>query len=132
MNELRVVLPLPPSANNAYPSFWRKGRYRRIVSEKGTAFKDEVSILVQVARAKVKWTYETNARFSLSINLYFGDNRRRDISNCVKLLEDAISETLGFDDSAIDELHVKRMSVKSKVPQAEIIIHCVEVDCLVD
>lgn len=58
--------------------------------------------------------------------LRFSNQRRRDISNCVKVLEDAISETLGFDDSAIDQLYVQRVSTADKNAGADVILRVID------
>lgn len=119
---LQFTVPIPPSLNDAYPSYWKRGKMRRCSTDAVKHFKDEVSLIVQIEKAKQRWAYGEDARFSLAILLRFSNAHRRDISNCVKVLEDAISETLGFDDSAIDQLYVQRISTADKKPGADVIL----------
>jgi crossover junction endodeoxyribonuclease RusA len=112
---LTLTVPVPPSLNHAYATF--KGR--RLLSREGRAFKDGVKtqvLLALRARPKGAW-YLKGERVALTLALHFKDNRRRDISNTVKLLEDSLSEALGFDDCAVDVLHVERKENDTKNPR---------------
>lgn len=101
-DELTLTIPVPPSVNHAYATV--KGR--RVLSIQGRQFKNDVGR--RALFGKGKWYYPKGARLSLSLALHFKDGRRRDISNTVKLCEDAFSECFGFDDCCVDVLHVER------------------------
>jgi crossover junction endodeoxyribonuclease RusA len=107
---LTLTIPVPPSLNNAYATF--KGR--RLLSREGRAFKEGVSTaVVLVQRRRIvsdlgTWKYAKGDRLSLTMFVHFRDNRRRDLDNLPKLVSDSLASALGFDDSAVDVLHVER------------------------
>lgn len=118
---LTLTIPVPPSLNNAYATF----RGRRLLSREGKAFKEMVKTqtLLELRKRFTKGSgswYLKGDRLSLTVALHFANNRRRDISNCTKLLEDALSEYLGFDDSAVDVLHVERKENDKANPRCEV------------
>ncbi len=98
----RLILsaPLPPSLNNAYTT-GRDGK--RHLSAQAREYKQEVRwiMLAEGARAKCP-----EPPFSFYVHLRLPDKRRRDASNAVKILEDAIFGQLGHDDSLVLDLHV--------------------------
>ena len=61
---------------------------------------------------------EDNEKLSLELKFFYpwktdkGKIRRIDVSNRVKILEDAVSEVLKFDDSRVYEIHVEKCSGK--------------------
>ncbi|SMB84661.1 RusA family crossover junction endodeoxyribonuclease [Deinococcus hopiensis] len=93
------------SLNNAY--FNRRGGGRTLTPE-GRAFKAHVKHLVLQERPALP------ARGRLALTLQFhghwetkaGEPRRRDLSNAVKLLEDALFDALGMDDCRVRALSV--------------------------
>lgn len=106
---IRIVLPgIPPSTNNAYFS---KGA-RRILTTKGRAYllETKTTILRQYPQAlsffKKNKPYLVYFRFDLPQIYNAGyptktDSRYKalDVSNRVKLLEDALKDVAGIDDS---------------------------------
>lgn len=86
-------LPLPPSLNNAYVD--RDGRRR--MSSEGRTYKARVALLVRQAAAAEGFTVPARAPLRLTFRFWFARNNR-DGSNTPKLLEDALSEALGFND----------------------------------
>jgi len=118
---LKLTIPVPPSLNNAYATF--KGR--RLLSREGRAFKEGVKtqVLFEQRRrisAEGRWGCTRGDRLSLVMEVYFRDARRRDLSNLVKLAEDALAESLGFDDSAVVVLHVERKENDKSNPRCEV------------
>ncbi len=113
---LTFDVPVPPTTNHAYATV----NGRRVLSAAGRVFKQEVRLLARLAANAQEWIPE--APWSLTLRLYFPTARRRDLSNTVKLLEDAISEALGFDDSQIDRLVVERAGVDKARPRAEVVL----------
>ena len=92
-----AILPWPVSVNALY-----RARGRRVyVSARGKAFKQACGIIF----AGTKLVYETE-RVWLDIAVHPPDNRRRDISNLIKIVEDALPWFR--DDSQVDEIKIKR------------------------
>jgi len=98
---------MPPTTNLAYINVRGRGR---VLSSEARAFKDAASWAAYKARKGSDWKYVKGTRLSLSLELHFARGGKRDLSNRVKLLEDALAEALGFDDSAIDRLEIVRAS----------------------
>ena len=92
-----AILPWPVSVNALY-----RARGRRVyVSARGKAFKQACGIIF----AGTKMVYETE-RVWLDIEVHPPDNRRRDISNLIKIVEVALPWFR--DDSQVDEIKIKR------------------------
>ena len=92
-----AILPWPVSVNALY-----RARGRRVyVSARGKAFKKACGIIF----AGTKMVYETE-RVWLEIEVHPPDNRRRDISNLIKIVEDALPWFR--DDSQVDFIKIKR------------------------
>ena len=92
-----AILPWPVSVNSLY-----RARGKRIyVSARGKAFKKACGTIF----AGTKMVYETE-RVWLDIEVYPPDNRRRDISNLIKIVEDALPWFR--DDSQVDKIKIIR------------------------
>ena len=92
-----AILPWPVSVNALY-----RARGKRVyVSARGKAFKKACGVIF----AGSKMVYETE-RVWLDIEVYPPDNRRRDISNLIKIVEDALPWFR--DDSQVDKIKIKR------------------------
>lgn len=103
MQELFLELPLPPTIN----SYYGQSGFRRYMTEKGKKFKAEVAH--QVSLFPIRYG---DSRLSVTIYLHFRDERRADISNRIKALEDALVQAGLFnDDSQIDEEHIYRKEI---------------------
>lgn len=100
---------LPPSANHAYFNLPRGGR---VLSKEGKGYKTSVSSFVTQHHQKDIRDVKKNWPYGLAIKLTFKDlynetwpgkaaNRYKkvDVSNRIKLLEDALVDSLGIDDS---------------------------------
>ena len=96
---------MPPSSNHAYCNIPGRGR---ILSSEAREFKEAACWLAYKARKEQGWQYEQGSRLCLTLILHFSRNGKRDLSNRIKLVEDALAQTLGFDDSVIDMLVIKR------------------------
>lgn len=110
-----VTLPLPPSLNDSYATF----NGRRLLSKAAREFKHEVAQLTVLAARQSPWRTRPSQRYRLELVLYFNGARNRDLSNTIKLAEDSIAEALGFNDSRIDELVVRRGEVDKENPRCE-------------
>ena len=107
-----AILPWPVSVNALY-KVRGKGLY---VSTKGRAFKKACGIIF----AGTKMVYETE-RVWLDIEVHPPDNRRRDISNLIKIVEDALPWFR--DDSQVDQINIIRCE-KDHRKKGYIIIKC--------
>lgn len=97
-----LTLPYPPSANNLYAT----SGGRRVLSRLGKAYHESV---VWICRQKLGPPKPITGPISLRIFLYPPDRRRRDISNCVKVIEDSLTDARVWnDDSQISHLEVRR------------------------
>jgi len=84
-----AVLPLPPTANNAYANT-NRGRQ---LSRDADAWKKEAGWLIKAANLTA------TPPFALRLRLWVPDRRRRDVDNYIKLAKDALCGVLGIDDS---------------------------------
>jgi crossover junction endodeoxyribonuclease RusA len=103
---LRFALPWPPSMNHLYPT---NKLGRRFLSKRGAAYHEAVAVELlhqRIPRDRL------DGRIALSLYLSPPDKRRRDISNLVKCLEDALTSAgVWVDDCQVDDLHVRRCEV---------------------
>ena len=101
----RVVLrfslnELPPSVNNLYVTMVCKRKAIRVLSGHGRRFKAAGAKVVKASARRII-TRAKNERYVLLLELY-GLGYRRDVSNCIKVLEDCIFQTLGINDAYVD------------------------------
>ena len=130
---LSFEIPSPISLNNAYADMiysdkeTRKLRVRRIPTPEAKAFKEEVAWICKSAANKAGWAYKDGMQIELQMLIYFKDRRHRDLSNRIKLAEDAIAEVLGFNDSwmTIYSLNVKSGGIDPK-PRAIITLTAIQ------
>ncbi len=116
---LRLTVPLPPSLNNAYFTDKRTGR--RVLGTEGRRYKKLIIGMVQQTRfAQVQRPKTT--KYKLHFVFYFPDNRRTDLSNRPKLLEDAVAEACSFDDSQVVDIHIQRGPNDPQRPRCEVSI----------
>lgn len=108
-------LPLPPSTNNLYANKRGGGR---VLTEEGRAYKEAVmkQLMTEGARARCP---ETPIVFSLW--LLFPDRQRRDASNCVKAIEDALCSYLLYDDRHHHELRIYK-ALDRRNPRAVVLL----------
>jgi crossover junction endodeoxyribonuclease RusA len=100
---LRFQVPWPPSANNLYPTS-RSGH--RFPSKRLKEY--HAAVMAELVRLRVPRERITE-RIALTLLLQPPDLRRRDISNTVKAIEDALTQSgVWADDCQVDELHVHR------------------------
>lgn len=116
---ITLTLPMPPTANSAFTNMRGSNGKRRVLTDEARAYKSTVHVLARTAARKQGWVY-ANERLELSLVLHFRNNQRRDIANCEKLLTDALAEVLGFDDCAIDYLHIIRADTDTGNPRCEV------------
>lgn len=95
MKQVTKVIPLPPFTGNHQHG--QAGR-RRYLKPEMQAW--QITVGAIFGGAKIK-----GENYRLKVDLVFGDNRRRDISNYIKVVEDALVKAKVIkDDSLIVEL----------------------------
>lgn len=124
ISKLEMIVPIPPSVNNCYTN--GHGHGRRVLTAEGRGYKATVEALL-LYKARTSGGFELaigrkDARIGLTLRLYFPNRQRRDISNCIKLLEDALAECLCFDDCRVDRLLVERAGIDKADPRCEVTI----------
>lgn len=124
---LVITTDVPPSTNNAYVNSSRG----RVLSAVARAFKDAAGWQALSQARQLGWRYQQGHRIGIKIDLYFKDDRKRDIDNCAKLVIDAIAQALSFDDCIVDDLHIRRRPADKHNPRCVIKIEQYEV-CRVD
>lgn len=77
---------------------------------------------VMEANRREKW--RTDLRYSVSLFLFFGDARKRDLDNCAKAITDALNGVAYEDDAQIDELYVVRYEDKDR-PRAVVSVRSI-------
>jgi len=133
---MRLVVPFPMSLNHAWVNQARgKGRF---LTKEAKRFKVEVR--AEVLREHLGSTSSLGRDDNLLMRIHlFGppelffskgwpkaaEHRHKavDISNRIKVLEDAVFEALGLDDSQVQRLEVERFTVQGIAPHA-----CVELE----
>lgn len=112
-----VRLPLPPSVNNMFPNSVN-GKRVRSEAYKEWAVEAAWDVIRKRNLAKRR-NYLPDPPYSLSIDLFFPDARRRDASNYIKAVEDLLSQYLEYDDTLNYELHVRKR-IKKHAPRVEV------------
>lgn len=120
---LTIETEIPPSTNNAYVNSSRG----RVLSAVARAFKDATGWQALILARQLRWRYQQGHRIGIKIDLYFKDDRRRDIDNCAKLVIDAIAQALGFDDCIVDDLHIRRRPPDKQNPRCVVKVEQYEV-----
>ena len=100
MIQLRYTLPFPPSSNR----YWRTTRNGIMyVSAEAKDYQHEVRAIVGDDRP------ELSGELRLEVELFAPDRRRWDVSNRVKILEDALQHCgVLADDRFVDDLRARR------------------------
>lgn len=112
--KLILSVDVPPSLNHLYATV--KGH--RTLSARGRSYKKDTGWIIKQEALQQAW--EGGERYSLTMRLWFKSRQRRDLSNTIKVLEDSLSEALGFDDTCIDRLVVERVGVDKERPRCEV------------
>lgn len=97
----KFELPWPPSINH----YWRHTKNGHYISKEGKLYRDEVYYTCLDYRGILP----ENGRFSVVIEAYPPDKRKRDLDNLLKSLLDALQNSGVYtDDSQIDRLTIER------------------------
>lgn len=95
-----LTLPLPPSSNNAYRNLKGKGR---VLTREGRAYKHRTAMMAKGQGARL---FEGDVALRGVVYL---DSRRRDLSNCIKLLEDSLKGVCYHDDRQVARIELDRL-----------------------
>ncbi len=103
--DLEIALPYPPSVNH----YWRHTRAGgHYISDKGRKYRDQV-FLTCLGHLPFK------KPVAISVDVYFPDNRQRDLDNLGKVLLDSLVHAQIIEDDCwqfVPELHWKACGVK--------------------
>lgn len=104
---VRATIPMPPSVNKAYTVI----RGRKVLSTEGRRYKRQVRMAF-IADIPARAIYNLHLLFYFEKVFNSPDAqepvREIDVSNRVKLAEDAISEALGVDDRYFFRLEIEK------------------------
>ena len=104
---LTFKFPYPPSMNMIWRISPHGGNY---LSDKAVAFYQKTTNII---RSTKHTPFTVHDRLELKLTLHRGDRRRFDISNTVKVVEDAlVRANVMPDDSQIDVLYVERGEIE--------------------
>ncbi len=102
-NALTLTLPVPPSANH----LWRNLKGRTVLSKIARTYRKVVGEAVLMREPGV--SLPLTGRLRLTLVLTAPDRRRRDLDNCIKPIQDALTHAgVWLDDEQIDVLTVHR------------------------
>lgn len=127
---LTVIVPvLPPSTNHLYKAVPRRrskakggGVYMgKELSEQAVAFQKLAIYEARITANMIGWQLP-DGPLKLTILITFGSNHRQDIDNRAKSAVDSLALALGFDDSRIEDIHIKRIGIDPKRPLCEMIL----------
>lgn len=107
---VRLTLPAPPSANR----YWRVFRNRAVMSDEAREYKRLVAYLAQRAGLE-----PAAGEIVLTVRWYRA-RRSGDLSNRIKIVEDALRGVVYVDDKQVVELHAFRDDDKAN-PRVEIV-----------
>ncbi len=111
--EIRLTLPYPPSTNAAWRSVVIKGRVRVLLSKQGRLFKKAVAALA-------KGCTPLDGPVSLTVYVH-RPMKRGDLSNRIKILEDALQGFAYRNDDQI--VHIVAWRWDDKVnPRVEVVV----------
>ncbi len=108
-NEIKLILPYPPSVNHLYATF----RGRRITSAKGRKFKSDIAVLARQQGARI-----LNGDLMITFRV-FRPKKIGDLDNRLKISQDALKGICFADDRQIIEIHAFRFDDRAN-PRIEI------------
>lgn len=113
MADAPLTLPLPPSTNNLYRNVHGKGR---VLNKEGREYKQLARMLAMGARLPL-----LRCDVLLEMTVYFPNRRRRDLSNTLKIVEDALKGVAYADDSQVARIVLTRRYDNAN-PRAEVTV----------
>lgn len=101
MNFIRARFSLPPSGNNLFFNLPKGGR---APTKQYKSWRNTAAWQVQIARKG----YRIPGRYTLTVQAGRPDNRKRDLGNILKAIEDAVVEG----GAVIDDSHSEEITLK--------------------
>jgi Holliday junction resolvase RusA-like endonuclease len=111
-----TINEVPQSVNHLY---FRTRWGGQVINKKGKAFKQKVADAVNSIGFDDWINTLYHSRLIVKFTIYFDNNRKRDLDNCMKIMWDSLNQVLFEDDSQIDEYTVIRAHDKDR-PRVEI------------
>jgi Holliday junction resolvase RusA-like endonuclease len=113
VTELACTWTLPFPSGGSVNSFYRPaGGGRRVLSAQAVCFRRDVETVLRAAG----WRPPAGP-LELTLDLHPPDGRRRDASNFVKNVEDALFDALGEDDARVVRLVVTKHPPDKRAPR---------------
>lgn len=108
---LSLILPYPPSINHLHRRVVIKGRARTLLSKRAREYYRDVRMACRLQGVAGRLLL---GRLRVCVWLYPPDGRKRDISNTIKAVEDALTHAKVWkDDSLVDHLTLIRCERKA-------------------
>ena len=117
-SSFRATLPLPVSANDMHI----RSRYGVALSAQCKAYYARMRSILPALWPHEPWAEE---RLRLEYTLHESDMRRRDVSNYVKSLQDAMEGFIYANDSQLDEVVCRRGDLR-EVPEVVVVVSIIE------
>jgi crossover junction endodeoxyribonuclease RusA len=105
MPSLCFEVPYPPSINHAYMTV---AHGKRVLKPEAAAYRGLVCYVSRVAKQRYGIP---ELPLQMSVEVFTPDRRRRDLDNLLKVMQDAISDGIGVDDSQITTLIMRKAGV---------------------
>ncbi len=105
MSSLCFEVPYPPSINHAYVTITSG---KRVLKPEASAYRALVGYVAQTAKQRYGIP---ELPLQMSVEVFTPDKRRRDLDNLLKVMQDAISDGIGVDDSKITTLIMRKAGV---------------------
>lgn len=113
MTDIHLSLPYPPSANR----YWRSFRGTTVVSSEAKQYKRDVALLAGGTEP-----FEGDVILCLDV---YRARKAGDLSNRIKVLEDALQGIAYIDDKQVVEIHARRFD-DARNPRVEVTIKAVQ------
>jgi Holliday junction resolvase RusA-like endonuclease len=94
-----------------------------VLTSQGATFKEHVGMLALNESSRYGFKIPSGARLGLEMQVHFPNNRPRDLDNCIKLTLDALAAALGFNDSTVDEIIIRRGHPIKENPHAGVTLY---------
>lgn len=109
-----LAIPFPPVSGN---HMWKRSGRSVYLVPKARDYYNQVAFTVRANSHAVNFS----SALKVSMQVYPPDKRKRDLTNLLKVIEDALTKAgVWQDDSLVHDLAVKKMGVDKGCPRIEI------------
>lgn len=112
---MSFTFPMPPTTNDMFIPIMFKGRATLVPSKQAKEYKVNVA---ELAEQQGAFLMSGTIRFTMHV---FRKTRRGDVSNRIKIVEDALTGIAYYDDEQVAEIHLYR-HLSRKNPRVEILL----------